>query len=132
VTKQNHTRFVAPDPPAPRVEIIRSDLPPAPIVEPYPHASHTDRARAFTLATAPLAATTALVVLLIGLVAFGIPILSVAALLLALGGFGLVWAISFIVFTFVSPDGALVLHTIFLFGLLRREQKERIRRYGKH
>jgi hypothetical protein len=96
-----------------------------------PHSSHTDRARAFTLATAPLAATTGLVVLLIGLVAFGVPLLSVAALLLALGGFGLIWAISFIVFTFVSPDGALVLHTIFLFGLLRREQRERIRRYGK-
>lgn len=107
------------------------ELPDAPISQPMPHSSHLDRARAFTLATMPLAAATGFVALLIGVVAFGIPVLSVLALLVALAGFGLIWALSFIVFTFVSPDGALVLHTIFLFGLLRREQKERIRRYGK-
>jgi uncharacterized membrane protein HdeD (DUF308 family) len=106
------------------------ELPPAPISEPMPHSSHLDRARAFSLATAPLAATTGLVVLLIGILAFGIPFLSVAALLLALGGFALIWGVSFVVFTFVSPDGSLLAHTLLMWAYLKREQKERFKRYG--
>jgi len=131
MTDQNHTRFVAPDPPSPRVEIIRSDLPPAPIVEPYPHASHTDRGRGFVLVTAPLAAATGFVVLLIGITAFGIPVLSVAALLLSLAGFSVVWLAAYIAHTVISPDGALLAHVLLAWSYLRREQAERMRRYGK-
>jgi uncharacterized membrane protein HdeD (DUF308 family) len=115
------------------MEIISPhDLPIAPIVEPMPNSGHLDRARGFTLVTAPLAAATAFVVLLIGITAFGVPVLSVAALLLALGGFALVWGVAFIAHTFVSPDGALLAHVLLTWGYLKREQKERHNRYGKH
>jgi hypothetical protein len=70
-------------------------------------------------------------VLLIGISAFGIPLLSVAALLLALAGFAVTWLIAYVAHTLISPDGTTFAHTILMWGYLRREQKERLRRYGK-
>lgn len=125
------SNFVSP-PPRPRVEIIEASpaqLPAPPQTVLLPQASYTDRSKGFTIATGPLAAATGFVVLLIGITAFGVPVLSVAALLLALAGFTATWALAFIIHTFVSPDGALFLHTIFAWGFLRAEQKERHRRY---
>jgi hypothetical protein len=78
----------------------------------------------------PLAGATGVVVLLIGIAAFGIPILSVAALLLALAGFAVTWLLAYIVHVFVSTDGALVLHVVMGWRYLKREQAERWKRYG--
>jgi len=115
-----------------RMEIVpASQLPPVPISPPMPHSSHADRSRGFVLVTAPLAAATGFIVLLIGITAFGIPILSVAALLLALAGFALTWLAAFALHVWVSPDGALFLYTILVFRLLFLEAKERRKRYGK-
>jgi len=109
-----------------------AELPAAPISAPMPHSSHLDRARAFSLATAPLAGVAGLVAALVGVLGFQVPIVSLAALLLALAGFAGVWLCAFIAHTFVSADGALFLHTIFLWRLLFLEGRERRRRYGKH
>jgi hypothetical protein len=128
---KNNIRFVAPDPAPPRVEIIHSDLPPAPISLPMPHSSHTDRSRGFVLVTAPLAAATGFVVLLIAIAAAGIPVLSVAALLIALAGFTFAWLVALFFHIWVSPDGALFLHIILVWRLLFIEARERRRRYGK-
>jgi hypothetical protein len=95
-----------------------------------PHSGHVDRAKGFGIVVGPLAAATGFVVLLIGISAFGVPVLSVAALLLALGGFSLTWLIAYIAHVFVSPDGALVIHVLMAWGHLRAEQRERHRRYG--
>jgi heme exporter protein D len=83
------------------------------------------------LATSPLAAATGLVVLLIAILAFGVPLLSVAALLVALGGFALVWLAAYVAHTLISPDGALFTHTVLMWRLLFIEARERRRRYGK-
>jgi hypothetical protein len=83
------------------------------------------------LATAPLAAATGVVVLLIGILAFGVPFLSVPALLLALAGFTMAWLCAYALHVFVSADGALFAHTLLAWAYLKREQKERFRRYGK-
>ncbi len=112
------------------VETNWRELPTAPISAPMPYSGHVDRAKGFGIATAPLAGVTGFIVLLIGISAFGVPLLSVGALLLALGGFALTWLIAYGLHTFVSADGALFLHTIFAWGYLKREQSERIRRYG--
>ena len=115
----------------PKVEIISpTDLPPAPIVEPYPLSSYRDRSHGFVLATAPLAATTGAVVLLIGILAFHVPVLSVLALLLALGGFTLAWTIAFITHTLISSEGSLFIHVLYMWAYLKREQAERIKRYA--
>jgi hypothetical protein len=125
------TNFVPPDPKPPRVEIIHSDLPPAPITAPMPHSSHRDRAHGFVLVTAPLAAATGFVVLLVAISAFGIPVLSVAALLLALAGFTAAWLCAYALHVWVSPDGALFFHVAMTWRLLLLEARERRRRYGK-
>ena len=127
--------YVAPlrESPAQVVEVETwRELPSAPIVPPMPHSGHVDRAKGFGIATAPLAGATGFVVLLIGIVAFGVPLLSVAALLLALGGFSLVWLVAYVAHVFVSADGALFVHVLMGWGYLRREQTERFRRYGLH
>lgn len=130
---KSSTNFVAalPEPRhhAEIVEVVR-ELPAPPPTVLLPTANYTDRARGFSLSTGPLAAATGFVVLLIGITAFGVPVLSVAALLLALGGFTLAWLIAYIVHTLVSPDGALFAHVVLTWGYLRREQNERFRRYG--
>jgi hypothetical protein len=96
-----------------------------------PHSGHLDRSRGFVLATAPLAAATGVVVLLIGITAFGIPVLSVLALLVALAGFTFAYLIAFLAHTFVSADGALFIHVVMLWRLLFLEARERRRRYGR-
>jgi hypothetical protein len=112
------------------VETNWRELPTAPISAPMPYSGHVDRAKGFSLATAPLAGVAGFIVLLIGISAFGVPLLSVGALLLALVGFAVTWLIAYGLHTFVSADGALFIHTIFAWNFLRREQTERIRRYG--
>lgn len=122
--------FVAPAP-HPRAEIIEVErnLPTAPIVEPMPLSGYVDRSVGFTIATGPLAGATAFVVVLIGVSAFGVPVLSVAALLLALAGFSIVWLIAYVAHTLISADGALFVHTLSAWRYLRAEQKERHARY---
>lgn len=125
------TRFVTPSP-RPRVEIVESQpsqLPAPPQTVLLPTANYTDRAKGFTLSTGPLAGATGFVVLLIGITAFGVPVLSVAALLLALGGFTVAWLVAYIVHTVVSPDGTMFAHTVLAWRFLRAEQQERHRRY---
>jgi hypothetical protein len=113
------------------MEIISpTDLPPAPVVEPMPYSGHLDKARGFILSTVPLAGATGLVVLLIAISAFGVPVLSVMALLVALGGFTVAWLIAYTLHVWVSPDGALLLHVISAWSYLKAEQRERIKRYG--
>jgi hypothetical protein len=122
--------FVAPYPKE-RTEIVEvmRELPAAPITPPMPYSGHVDRAKGFSIATLPLAGATGVVVLLIGISAFGVPLLSVAALLLALGGFCVVWLLAYLAHVFVSADGALVLHTIMGWRYLKREQSNRFKRY---
>ena len=128
---QNNIRFVPADPPAPRMEIIHSELPSAPITEPMPLSSHRDRALGFTLATAPLAGVASLVAALVAILGFQVPIVSLAALLVALGGFAVVWLIAYAHHVWVSPDGALLAHVLLAWAYLKREQKERHSRYGR-
>jgi len=130
--KNYTTRFVSPDPSPPRLEILPPlALPPAPISEPMPLSSHKDRAHGFVLVTAPLAAATGFVVLLIAITAFGLPVLSVAALLLALAGFAAAWTLAYALHVWVSPDGALFFHVAMTWRMLFLEGRERRRRYGR-
>jgi hypothetical protein len=106
-------------------------LPDAPITAPMPLSSHRDRAHGFVLVTAPLAAATGFVVLLVAIAAFGIPVLSVAALLLALAGFTAAWLVAYSLHVWVSADGALFFHVAMTWRLLFIEARERRRRYGR-
>jgi hypothetical protein len=95
-----------------------------------PHAGYEDRAKGFGLATAPLSIVAGFVAALVGIIGWQVPIASLVTLLLALAGFALVWLVAYLGHVFISPDGALFLHTLLMWGYLRREQAERFRRYG--
>jgi phage shock protein PspC (stress-responsive transcriptional regulator) len=128
--RERHNNFVVPAP-RPQVEIatVQPELPAPPTTVLLPHAGYEDRARGFGIATAPLAGIAGIVAALVGIVGWQVPVASLITLLLALGGFAVVWLIAYIAHTLISPDGALFLHTLFTWGYLRREQTERIRRY---
>jgi hypothetical protein len=117
--------------PAPRViEIeVSRDLPSAPSTVLMPHAGYEDRARGFSIATAPLAAIAGLVAALVGIIGWSVPIASLVTLLLALAGFALVWLLAFIAHLLISPDGATFFHVLLAWRFLRAEQAERHRRY---
>jgi len=120
----------------PRAQVVEvetwRELPSAPIVAPMPNSGHVDRAKGFGIATGPLAGVAGLVAALVGVLGWQVPIASLITLVLALAGFALVWLVAYVAHVFVSPDGALVLHTVMGWGYLRREQKERLKRYGLH
>lgn len=107
------------------------ELPAPPLAAPMPRSGHRDRAEGFVVATMPLAVVSGLVAALVGITAFGVPLLSVVALLLTLGGFALVWLVAFIAHMLISPDGALFTHVWLTWRYLRAEQKERHERYRR-
>jgi hypothetical protein len=135
------TTFVAPAAPLvvrPRVEV----LPPA-----APHelanaqpvttlqrldTSHQDRARAFNLVSIPLAAVVGFVAFLAAVGLAGVPLLSWAALLWLFTVFAAVWAIAWVVYVFVSPDGGTLLQIGLHYRLLSREQKARLERMARY
>jgi hypothetical protein len=110
------------------VEVAR-ELPAAPTTVLMPHAGYEDRAKGFSLATAPLAGVVGLVLAIVGVIGWQVPIASLITLLLALGGFAAVWLIAYVAHTIISPDGTMFFHTILAWGFLRAEQKERHKRY---
>ncbi len=118
------------DPPSHIVEVeIARELPQAPTTVLMPHAGYEDRAKGFGLATAPLAGVAGLVAALVGMLGWQVPFASLVTLLLALGGFSLVWLIAYVAHTLISPDGTMFAHTILAWRYLRAEQKERFKRY---
>jgi hypothetical protein len=118
-----------PSPQIIEVEVPR-DLPATPNTVLLPQAGYQDRARGFSIATAPLAGVAGLVAALVGIIGWSVPIASLATLLLALGGFVFVWLLAYLAYVFVSPDGTMFVHTLLMWRHLGREQKERFKRYG--
>lgn len=120
--------------PEPRAEIIEveswRELPSAPITPPMPYSGHVDRATGFSIATAPLATVAGIVAALVGIIGWQVPFASLVTLLLALGGFCVVWLLAYLAHVFVSTDGALVIHVVMGWNYLRREQANRFKRYG--
>lgn len=132
-TRARNTFVPALKEPPPQVVEVENwrELPQAPITPPMPYSGHVDRAKGFGIATGPLAMAVGLVAAIVGVIGWQVPIASLITLLLALAGFAGVWLIAYIAHVFVSPDGALVLHVVMGWGYLRREQKERHKRYGR-
>lgn len=111
-----------------QVQILPPEAPmvqPASMIESRVHGSYQDRARGFNLVALPLAGGVGVGSLIVGLVGFSVPIVSVAALAWLWSGFLLTWLIAWGLHLLFSPDGVSLLHTASLWGYLRREQAER-------
>jgi hypothetical protein len=127
--------FVPPAPSAP-IRITRieppeeQELAPAPVaqVQQLVKTSETDRAKGFTIATVPLAATTGIVAGILAATLGGVPVVSGALLATVFTVFAATWGLAYAWNQSTSPGG-LGLWTIWLhYRLLRFEQKARIER----
>lgn len=91
--------------------------------------SYTDRAKGFVWAITPVAAVTGVLACVGAVGLFSVPLLSWALLQTFLAFFCLTWGIGYGLHLLMSPDGALLLNTLFLWRTVQREQEDRHRRY---
>lgn len=134
---QNHnqiTNFVPPDPGPPRVEILApADLPPMPpvaVVSVELRTTYTDRAKGFQLATVPVAMAFGLGSLVVAIVGFAVPVVSLGALAVFWLAFLGWWTIGWAIHHVASPDGVALIQALLQYRYVRHEQKERVKRYG--
>ena len=90
----------------------------------------TDRAKGFQIASVPLAAGVGLGSLIVGIVGWGVPFFSVAALAWLWTGFLVTWFSAWVIHNLVSPDGIALVHTLLGWQYLHAARKEREKRYG--
>ena len=90
--------------------------------------NHKDRAWAFSIRTAQLAAITGVAVWLVGKMLIDYPLLSVVALLWLTTGFAAVWLGAFILDAVLSAEGIELIDTLLFWRFAHREQEERFAR----
>lgn len=126
--------YVDAGPPEPRVTV----LPPAelPVMPPIAQTSvelrttYTDRAKGFQLATVPVALAFGLGSLVVAIVGFAVPVVSLAALAVFWLAFLGWWTIGWAIHHVASPDGVALIQAILTYRYVRHEQRERVKRYG--
>ena len=123
---------------APRMEILPPEahgaaplVQPNAIVEARIIGSYQDRAKGFVLESSVLAAVVGVLAAVVAVVGFSTPIVSLGVLQWFWTAFALVWAVAYALHKIMSPDGNAVLHTMGLWGYMKREQRERWAFYNK-
>ncbi len=127
--------FVEPGPEPARITV----LPPADLAPMLPtaqtlvelHTTYEDRSRGFQIATFPVAVAFGLGALIVAVVGWAVPVVSVAALMVFWLAFLGWWLGGWLIHTLVSPDGIALLQAVMGYRYVRHEQKARLRRYGK-
>jgi len=87
--------------------------------------SSTDRALGFTIATAPLAALFAVVVMAICALGFGVPLVGLPMLVIVATVFATVWTIAYLYTLSISAEGVSLYEAQEKWGILREEQRRR-------
>jgi len=95
------------------------------------HTTYEDRSRGFQIATFPVAVAFGLGALIVAVVGWAVPVVSVAALMVFWLAFLGWWLGGWLIHTLVSPDGIALLQAVMGYRYVRHEQKARLRRYGK-
>lgn len=126
-------RFVSPNP-KPRVEIIPSEDPlpmlPTAHTSVELHTTYVDRAKSFQLATLPIAVTFGLGALIVAVVGYSVPVISIGALAVFWLAFLAWWLIGWTIHHIASPDGIALVQALLMYRYVRNEQVERHRRYA--
>lgn len=120
--------------------LARRDPPPAPISAEIVHTINTtpsatqhvelrtsavDRALGFAIATSPLAAGFAVVVVGICAVGFGVPLLSLPTLIITFTVFATVWTMAYLYTLHISAEGVSMYEAQQRWGVIRDEQRFR-------
>jgi len=127
--------FVDPGPKEARITI----LPPAEMLPMLPTAAtsvelrttYEDRAKGFQIATFPVAVAFGLAALIVGVVGWAVPVVSITALGVFWVSTLVWWLGGWLIHTLVSPDGIALLQAVLGYRYLRHEQKARLRRYSR-
>ena len=90
--------------------------------------SEVDRAVAFNISTAGLAAIVGAGGLFLAVVGWKVPLLSVTALAIFFGLAALIWLFAWLFHSLASPDGIGLLGVLLQYRLLRHEQRARLDR----
>jgi hypothetical protein len=93
--------------------------------------SYSDRAHAFNLRVRWISGLAALSVVLAMIKFSDVPLLSWGALFWFWTTYAVVWTIAYVLDMFISPDGVALLHTLFNWYYLYKEQRERHSYYRK-
>lgn len=107
-------------PATPQEVILRAPVEPESVAS-----SETDRAVAFNISTAGLAAIVGVGGLLVAVVGWQVPLLSVTALAIFFGLAALIWAGAWLFHSAASPDGIGLIGVLLQYRLLRYEQRAR-------
>lgn len=126
------SNFVAPAPKT-RVEIIPIEdaLPMLPTAQTSVelHTTYTDRAKGFQLATLPISAAFGVGALIVAVVGYSVPVISIGALAVFWLAFLGWWLIGWAIHHVASPDGIALVQALLMYRYVRREQAERHQRY---
>ncbi len=135
--KSYHTRGTNFVPPAPKsqVEIIPIDeqMPMLPTAQTSVelHTTYIDRAKVFQLATLPISIAFGVGALIVAVVGYSVPVVSIGALAVFWLAFLAWWLIGWAIHHVASPDGIALVQALLMFKLVRAEQIERHRRYAR-
>jgi hypothetical protein len=110
-------------PAAPQEVILRAPVEPESVA-----VSETDRAVAFNVSTAGLAVIVGIGGLLLAVVGWQVPLLSVSALAVFFGVAAVIWFGAWLFHNMASPDGIGLIGVLLQYRLLRHEQRARIDR----
>lgn len=87
--------------------------------------SSVDRALGFAIATAPLAALFAVVIMAICALGFGVPLVGLPMLVIVATVFAVVWTIAYLYTLSISAEGVSLYEAQEKWGILREEQRQR-------
>lgn len=104
-------------------------LPPAAQVQTEIRTSHVDRAKGFQIVSVPIAVAFGVGALVLAVVGWSIPAMSLIGLAVFWVAFLFWWLMAWVIHNVVSPDGIALIHTLMGWAYLRRDQRERHKRY---
>jgi hypothetical protein len=94
------------------------------------HTTYTDRSKGFQLATLPISIAFGVGALIVAIVGYSVPFLSIGALAIFWLAFLGWWLIGWAIHHIASPDGIALVQALLMYRYVRREQKERHARYA--
>jgi hypothetical protein len=124
--------FVAPLPTHTRVEIVPNDpIPMLPTAQTSVelHTTYTDRAKGFQLATLPISVAFGVGALVVAVVGYSVPVVSIGALAVFWLAFLAWWLLGWTIHHIASPDGIALVQALLFYKYIRNEQRERHARY---
>jgi hypothetical protein len=94
------------------------------------HTTYLDRSKGFQLATLPISIAFGVGALIIAVVGYSVPVISLGALAVFWLAFLAWWLVGWAIHHIASPDGVALVQALLLYRYVRTEQRERHRRYA--